>query len=60
MKAARASSLRCELFSALGRHQTGKSPGSDELPMEFYLAFWDDLGDVLVDVLNDNRLGVLS
>ena len=30
----------------------GKSPGSDGLPMEFYLAFWDVLGSDLVGVLN--------
>ena len=50
-----------ELFSALQGHQTGKSPGSDGLPTEFYLAFWDNLGDVLVLVLNKrHRLGVLT
>ena len=49
-----------ELFSALKGHQTGKSPGSDGLPVEFYLAFWDDLGDLLVLVLNEGfRLGFL-
>ena len=49
-----------ELFSALKGLQTGKSPGSDGLPTEFYLAFWDDLGDFLVLVLNERyRLGVL-
>ena len=36
-----------ELFMALGGLQTGKSPGSDGLPTEFYKAFWQDLGDVL-------------
>ena len=50
-----------ELSAALGGLQTGKSPGSDGLPTEFYKAFWEDLGDVLVTVLNDNfRLGVLT
>ena len=50
-----------ELFSALKGLQTGKSPGSDGLPTEFYLAFWDDLGDFLVLVLNERyRLGVLT
>ena len=29
-----------------------KSPGSDGLPMEFCLTFWDTLGSDLVDVLN--------
>ena len=50
-----------ELFSALKSLQTGKSPGSDGLPTEFYLAFWDELGDFLVLVLNERyRLGVLT
>ena len=50
-----------ELSAALGGLQTGKSPGSDGLPTEFYKPFWEDLGDVLVTVLNDNfRLGVLT
>ena len=50
-----------ELSSALWSLQTGKSPGSGGLPTEFCLAFWDDLGDVLVVVLKDNyRLGLLS
>ena len=50
-----------ELFSALKGLQTGKSPGSDGLPTEFCLAFWDDLGDFLVLVLNKRyRLGVLT
>lgn len=43
-----------ELFLALKGLQTGKSPGSDGLHTEFYLAFWSDLGDVLVSVLNEN------
>ena len=42
-----------ELFMALGGLQTGKSPGSDGLPTEFYKAFREDLGDVLVLVLNE-------
>ena len=50
-----------ELFSALKGLQTGKTPGSDGLPTEFYLAFWDDLSDFLVLVLNERyRLGVLT
>lgn len=40
-----------ELFLALQGLQTGKLPGSDGLPMEFYLAFWDSLCDSLVSVL---------
>lgn len=50
-----------ELFIALKCLQTGKAPGSDGLPTEFYLAFWDDLGDSLCLVLNERfRLGVLT
>lgn len=29
-----------------------KAPGSDGLPMEFYLKFWDTIGPDLVSVLN--------
>ena len=42
-----------ELFTALKGLQTGKSPGSDVLPIEFYSAFWDLLCDPLLSVLND-------
>ena len=39
----------------------GKAPGCDGLPMEFYLKFWDVLGNDLVLVLNSAyRLGSLS
>ena len=44
-----------ELFIALKSLQTGKAPSSDGLPTEFYLAFWDDIGDSL-----GVRLGVLT
>ena len=50
-----------ELFSALKGPQTGKSPGSDSLTTDFYLSFWDDLGDIRVLVLNERyRRGVLT
>ena len=50
-----------ELLTALNGLQTGKSPGSDGLPTEFYLAFWEDLGGVLTRVLNeDYRSGSLT
>ena len=29
-----------------------KSPGIDALPAEFYLAFWNTLGEDLVNVIN--------
>ena len=39
----------------------GKAPGSDGLPMEFFVKFWDILGLDLVDVLNSCYLsGSLS
>ena len=39
----------------------GKSPGSDGLPMEFYVKFWPILGSDLVNVLNSCYLsGVMS
>lgn len=41
-----------EAFTALAGMAKGKSPGSDGLPMEFYLAFWDVIGPDLVDVFN--------
>lgn len=41
-----------EAFSALSGMALSKSPGSDGLPAEFYLAFWDVLGKDLVEVLN--------
>ena len=37
-----------ELLLALKGLQTGKAPGCDGLPMEFYLAFWDDIGDSFI------------
>ena len=41
-----------EVFTALNGMARGKTPGSDGLPAEFYLTFWDTLGSDLVDVLN--------
>ena len=41
-----------EVLEALKGMARGKSPGSDGLPVEFYLTFWDLLGDDLVEVLN--------
>ena len=41
----------------------GKSPGSDGLPMEFYVKFWPILGTDLVSALNSNSCflsGVMS
>ena len=45
--------MKEELFTALLGLQTGKSAGSDGLPPGFYSAFWDDLSDSLLSVLNE-------
>ena len=42
-----------ELLAALKGLQTGKSPGSDGLPTEFYVAFWDSLRVPLISVFNE-------
>ena len=50
-----------ECFAALIGMARGKSPGSDGLPMEFYVKFWPILGTDLVNVLNSCYLsGVMS
>ena len=50
-----------ECFAALNGMASGKSPGSDGLPMEFYVKFWPILGTDLVNVLNSCYLsGVMS
>ena len=50
-----------ECFAALNGMARGKSPGSDGLPMEFYLKFWPSLGTDLVNVLNSCYFsGVMS
>ena len=43
-----------EVSTALKGMPHNKSPGSDGLPMEFYLAFWETLGSDLVEVLNSS------
>ena len=50
-----------ECFVALNSTARGKSPGSDGLPMEFYVKFWPLLGADLVNVLNSCYLsGAMS
>ena len=50
-----------EVFTALKGMSKNKSPGSDGLPAEFYLRFWDVLGTDLTEVLNEaHRSGLLS
>lgn len=37
-----------EMYRALKSMNTGKSPGSDGIPSEFYITFWDLLGPLLL------------
>ena len=41
-----------ECYEALPKTPTQKSPGTDGLPAEFYVLFWDTLGRDIVEVLN--------
>ena len=41
-----------EAFEASNGMARNKSPGIDGLPAEFYLTFWNTLGEDLVSVLN--------
>ena len=41
-----------ECHEALSQMQSGKSPGSDGFPVEFYSRFWGLLGKDLVEILN--------
>ena len=41
-----------ECFKSLRSFQSNKSPGNDGLTVEFYNAFWESLGKLLVDSLN--------
>ena len=41
-----------ECFKSLRYFQSNKSPGNDGLTVEFYKAFWESLGELLVDSLN--------
>ena len=41
-----------ECLASLKQMAKGKSPGSDGLSAEFYLAFWESLGQELVENLN--------
>ena len=49
-----------ECFVPLNGMARGKSPGSDGLPMEFYVKFWPILGTDVVNVLNSCYLSGLS
>ena len=41
-----------ECHAALHGMSRGKTPGSDDFPMEFFVSFWDLLGPDLVRILN--------
>ena len=41
-----------ECLKSLQSFQKNKSPGNDGLTVEFYIAFWNLVGDLLVDSLN--------
>ena len=50
-----------ECFTALKTFQKNKTPGTDGLTVEFYLAFWPLVGKCLVECLNfAHRHGELS
>ncbi|KAL0151602.1 hypothetical protein M9458_053119, partial [Cirrhinus mrigala] len=38
-----------ELFKALQSMESGRAPGVDGLPVDFYKAFWSELGDDLLE-----------
>ena len=46
------SQQECE--DALKKIKTNKSPGDDGIPIEFYKAFWNEIGSLLVDVYNES------
>ena len=41
-----------ELYETLTSMKHNKSPGLDGLPVEFYIVFWKDLSDMLLDSFN--------
>ncbi len=43
----------CVLHTLVKTMSNNKSPGSDGLPVEFYKFFWKDLGDILLQNLNN-------
>lgn len=50
-----------EVLCALKGMARNRSPGSDGLPVEFYLRFWDVIGSDLTDVFNEAfQMGSLS
>ena len=50
-----------ELFDVLKTMKSNKTPGYDGLPVEFYIVFWPDVSDLLIDAYNFSlRHGMLS
>ena len=50
-----------ECLSTLKTFQRNKTPGTDGLPAEFYLCFWNEISSPLIDCLNHGAiLGELS
>ena len=50
-----------EIFSVIKSMKMNKSPGFDGLPIEFFMVFWPDISDVLLDAYNYSlQNGVLS
>lgn len=41
-----------ELFDTIASMKHNKSPGLDGLPVEFYIVFWKDISDMLIDSFN--------
>ncbi len=48
-----------ELCKALQGMELGKAPGIDGLPVDFYKSFWSEIGEDLLEVLNDSLAGGL-
>jgi len=42
-----------ECERTLGSFQTGKTPGNDGIPIEFYKTFWPLIGDFMVNSFNE-------
>lgn len=48
------SSEELELYGAVSSWQSGKSPGPDGYPVEFYKVFWQKLSPLLLDMFNES------